>query len=182
MPTSSGNPRFDDLSEVGLLLEEFELESDRGVGLISAAFLDGLLASMLEALLVDDRQIVERLLGDYGALGSSSARADLAYCLGLLSRDEWHDLGVIRKIRNRFAHEHSGLSFDDSRIADQCRALKVSSEVLASLSPATPDTMSPRELFTTEVASLVGAMIRRRRGVNRLLPIELDEQNGGTRK
>lgn len=43
--------------------------------------------------------------------------------LGLISEDECHDLTLIRKIRNEFAHNMQA-SFDDQAIKSRCKALR----------------------------------------------------------
>jgi DNA-binding MltR family transcriptional regulator len=60
----------------------------------------------------------------HGPLGSFSAKIDTAYCLGLLSEDEYGDLHSIRHIRNDFAHKLTGLAFEYRSIADRCLNLK----------------------------------------------------------
>lgn len=117
-------------SEVKLMLEltnEFQDESERAAAVLAAAYLDHLLGELLTATMTAEPEEVEELLFQKGSgpLGTFSARIDTAYCLGLLSRDERRDLHLIRKIRNNFAHELTGMSFEGTQIiANRCRELK----------------------------------------------------------
>ncbi|MEO6808839.1 MAG: transcriptional regulator, partial [Isosphaeraceae bacterium] len=84
-------------------------ESERGAALIAAAFLDDALLELLRAVLVDEPEIVTRLVGDEtgsnnAPLSTFATRINLCYCLGLLDPDTQHDLKLIGRIRNKFAH------------------------------------------------------------------------------
>jgi mannitol operon repressor len=62
------------------------------------------------------------LLGVDAPLGSLNARIAACHALGLISDIEKHDLTILRKIRNEFAH-HIEASFDLPKIRDLCRSL-----------------------------------------------------------
>lgn len=108
--------------------EEFQSESPRAAVIISCAFLDSLLRDLIGSFLVDDTKKVDELLGsDDGSeapLSSFSARNKTAYCLGLITKKEFDDLNLIRKIRNRFAHRLHGYSFENKEIIDWCNSLQ----------------------------------------------------------
>jgi hypothetical protein len=74
------------------------LESDRGCALMSAAFLEIELENELK-------------------LGNFSSKISMAFALGLIDRNTLNELDLIRKIRNKFAHEHQSISFDDETLA-----------------------------------------------------------------
>jgi DNA-binding MltR family transcriptional regulator len=78
--------------------------------------------------MVDDTKKVYELLGDVDGseapLSNFSARIKTAYCLGLITKKEYDDLNLIRKIRNKFAHRLHGYSFDHKEIIDWCNSLK----------------------------------------------------------
>lgn len=104
---------------------EFQNESQRGAVLVGVAQLDELLRQLLSAFLIDDDQSIILLDSENSnaPLGSFSARIDLSYCLGLIGENERKDLHRIRKIRNRFAHDLHGLTFDDQEIVTLCNGL-----------------------------------------------------------
>lgn len=108
-------------------MNQYQGESDRGAALIAAAHLDSLLHLLIQSFLVDDESEVAKLLGNRDKwncpLGTFGARIRAAYCLGLISVDEFHDLRIIQRIRNEFAHELDTVSFNDQPIADRCISL-----------------------------------------------------------
>ena len=108
--------------------EEFQEESPRAAVIISCAFLDSLLRDLICSFMVDDAKRVDELLGsDDGSeapLSSFSARIKTAYCLGLITKKEFDDLNLIRRIRNRFAHRLHGYSFENKEIIEWCNSLQ----------------------------------------------------------
>lgn len=94
-------------------------ESDRGLAIVSAAYIDDLLAALLRTSLRKDPTLYERIMGARGPLESFSAKIDIAYGFGLLTRDGSKMLHSVREIRNDFAHNWDA-TFDDQSIADRC--------------------------------------------------------------
>jgi mannitol operon repressor len=111
------------LSEIDPLLGE----SDRGSVIVAAAVLDNLLARYLSLVMkkngLSNRYSVKILDGN-GALGSFSARAQIARGFSLISEDTFHDLMVIRKLRNEFAHVHMHCSFSDRKVMAQIQSMR----------------------------------------------------------
>jgi len=97
------------------------LNAERSYAIIAGVSLEEALGKLLINFLVDQKQ--SRDLLD-GALGSFVARINYAYCLGLISPDEFADLHLMRKIRNHFAHGQEGCSFDDEEVKNLCDNLK----------------------------------------------------------
>jgi hypothetical protein len=65
------------------------------------------------------------LFTGYGPLASFSARVAISYNLKVINSDQRHDLGVIKDIRNKFAHNYLPLSFDTNEINMLCQKLKL---------------------------------------------------------
>jgi hypothetical protein len=168
--------------------EEFRGESDRNVAIVGGAYLDALMTSLLRSVFITEQEDAELLLSEYGPLGSNGSRCKLAYCLGLIRKHQRDDLATVAKIRNKFAHIHTSLSFDDAPISDWCSNLQQARnldamragashyklfppEVPISLSkggdPITVEgfikalTETPRLRFTTTVVTLAGSLLRR---------------------
>jgi hypothetical protein len=72
---------------IGAMDREFHLQPDRVVAIVGAAYLDSTLESLFRAVFVDSTADVDSLLGSNGALGANGARLQVAYCLGLITRD-----------------------------------------------------------------------------------------------
>ncbi len=136
--------------------EEFQSRSDRASAIVGAAFLDGHLGHLLRSYFIDDRQAAENLLGVERPLGSFGARIRLCYALGLVSEDEYHDLQVILNVRNVFANEMRGVSFEDAEIKALCRTLRMPDRVML---PA--EDRSSRNLFVFATALLAQTLMLR---------------------
>jgi hypothetical protein len=92
-------------------IDHLERESDRGVILIIGAMLDELLAELLKNVL--DPAVSGKLLnGSTAPLGSFSARAKMAFAIGVIDVQDYKDIEVIRKVRNAAAHFEVKQGFD----------------------------------------------------------------------
>ena len=126
--------RPEDQESFSRFIDEIRRESDRGLALIGAAFIDEKLAETLQAFFCEDA--AELLYGKNAPLGSFSARIETCHSLALIEDIERNDCDYIRRIRNEFAHKVIGTSFGEGKIADLCGNLK--SEM--------PDRETPRKL------------------------------------
>jgi DNA-binding MltR family transcriptional regulator len=104
------------------LMDVLNNESALACVVIGAAFLDAALASLLSKTLLKSG-VTTKLLGPSGALGSFGTRADLAYCLSLITKSHYKDLCVIAEIRNHFAHHHLNFGFNDPKVRQLCDRL-----------------------------------------------------------
>jgi DNA-binding MltR family transcriptional regulator len=100
-------------------------QGDRSVAIVGAAYLDTVLELLLRNFLVEDENALGKLFDQDRPLSTFSARINMSYCLGLLTRSEYRELDLIRQIRNHFAHQLHGVAFDDPVISDKCRALSL---------------------------------------------------------
>lgn len=126
------------LEHIPDLVREFEGESDRGVAILGTACLDQCLRQLINSFLIDDSEAVDELLGTsrWGPLGTFSSRIQASYCMGLISEEEYHDLGIIRETRNKVAHEPPcGLSLSEKWVRDKCNALVRPRRLPPSLAP-----------------------------------------------
>jgi DNA-binding MltR family transcriptional regulator len=67
--------------------------------------------------------IKRKAFGSSGSPGDFAARIELSYLLGIVSKVVYSELENIRKVRNRFAHDHEIRGFDDPKIRDRCSRL-----------------------------------------------------------
>ncbi len=103
-----------------------EGETDRGVALAGAAYLEHAAAEMLRVFFVDDQQRAGWLLnGPNAPVGSFKARYQLAYCLGLLGPQMYADMENIRQVRNTFAHTYQPVDFSSPEVAQRCKGLQL---------------------------------------------------------
>jgi hypothetical protein len=84
--------------------EVLRRESDRAVAVLGPAYADAILEDLLRAFLIEGKS-ADALLAVEGALGTFSSRINLAHALGLIRDSTHHDLELLRRIRNDFAHK-----------------------------------------------------------------------------
>jgi DNA-binding MltR family transcriptional regulator len=112
------------ISESNAVIGELRKESDRGAALVGVEYIHQLVERLVYAHAIDDPRHLKRLLKYPGALVTAASRIDLAYALGWIGEQVFHDLGVAREIRNLFAHSPSSLSFEDEPLREKCGRLK----------------------------------------------------------
>ena len=104
---------------VGELTRSLQEETARGCALSGSAFLDEELRETLQSYLVKSpkvERLLERLTFEF--------KTELAFALGVLSPDEYQGLGIVRKIRNRFAHHSEVRDFSsDTKVVEGCKRL-----------------------------------------------------------
>jgi DNA-binding MltR family transcriptional regulator len=133
--------------EVDEFYETLQKETDRGLALVCASYLEVEIRRLLRDFLVEAPKVAERLLGISGACGTFSSQIDLALLIGLIHPKVYKGLHLIRRIRNCFAHEHRKRSFTDADIASRCRELCA----LKLISPV----RSPKALFSRICMSMI---------------------------
>lgn len=110
---------------------EFAKESDRACAILSVAMLDRALETILKTRLIPTSSSEDNLLeGAYAPISTFNARIDLVHRLGLISSPLCRDLHIVRKIRNDFAHNIAGCSFEDSSVRSRIIELARSSRVI----------------------------------------------------
>ena len=121
MTNKSDNPKkktFEHASHwYDIFDSEFRKESDRASVIIAAAMFDDALNGLLKNHLVSNASSTDDLFdGANAPLSTFSSKISMAHRLGLISSKFCRDLHLIRKIRNEFAHNVHGCSFEDSRV------------------------------------------------------------------
>jgi hypothetical protein len=116
------------LKEFGPYLEVSNAESPRGNVLVSTGYIEEQLKRVLTAFMLDVGAAANLLAGSGNApLGTFSARIAACYALGLISEDEHHDLTLMRRIRNDFAHDMH-VTFDTPSVVSRCAQLRFSAK------------------------------------------------------
>lgn len=110
--------------DLASFVNELQAETDRGLPLVGAALIDEKLHNTLESFLIKGKSAKKLLTTPNAPLGTFSARIDSCYSLGLIDIFEYQEIGLIRKIRNEFAHARHGLSFENEKIKGICASLQ----------------------------------------------------------
>lgn len=103
-------------------------ETDRGSVLMAAAFIEDKLLQMLQDFMVENESIQKKIFEGNGVLATFSSKIQVAYLLGLIPKNIFDDLNILRRLRNDFAHNAKPISFKTDYIKDRCEALQVVSK------------------------------------------------------
>lgn len=140
---------------------EFQSESDRACALLGAAFIDEQLRALLAAFFIDDDELRKRLFSIDGPIGPFGTRIHMAYGLGFLATVDYRDLRQLSKIRNAFAHQLHGLTFESEQIKSSCGNLQYDDFLLKKVGP-----VGPRVRYIWCVARLANLIALRRLGLS----------------
>jgi hypothetical protein len=106
------------------------------------AYIDETMVRILESELNPE---VGQLFQTYGLLDRSAARIDFCHSLHWLDKPAATDLHLIRKIRNRFAHQAEA-SFEDDAVRDLVASHAGRARIIARLKEYFADSLEPGEL------------------------------------
>ena len=92
-------------------------ESDRSIILLAAAWIDEFLKyKFLNEFSKGNSKAREQLFSSNGPFATFSGKLNAAFCAGWIDADVYHDVQVIRKIRNDCAHNVNPISLNDEHI------------------------------------------------------------------
>jgi len=93
------------LKEFTDLHKEWFDETNRGVVLTAAAYVDDRFKELIKSYLIDNAGLKTLFSGQNPPLGTFSNRTAAAFALGLISEREYKMADSLRQIRNEFAHK-----------------------------------------------------------------------------
>jgi DNA-binding MltR family transcriptional regulator len=96
--------------------EMFSMHTERGAVLNAAALVDEALAHAIQGYMIRS-SLKEYMFSPGRAFGDLGVRIRLAYLMGVISKNTYNELEVVREIRNRFAHDHNVKNFAHAAIA-----------------------------------------------------------------
>lgn len=102
-----------------------ETQSDRAAVIVCAALLEDGLTRAIQSTLHRDKAVLEKLFRPSGPLGSFSAKIDLAFAMGLYSKEIHKDLVTIKNIRNEFAHGLTTKNLGSQKVRDLCDNIEI---------------------------------------------------------
>lgn len=103
------------------------VESDRGCVIVGVATLDSALSDYLRAVMKNNglsNRYAVKIFDGNGGLGTFSSKAQVARGFALISEDVFHDLMVLRKLRNEFAHAQRPCTFSDHKVISQIDSMR----------------------------------------------------------
>ena len=144
------------LASVKDLTQRIGRQTHAGAAMLVGAALDRTLEDALTIRMVQlNREMRDKLFGEYGTLRNFSAKIDLAFALGLVDRQNYKSLTAIRKCRNLFAHSRDLLSFESSDIRS---LLELSTEKLTAVKTI-EDFISAGESIEAHVTHAAGMQL-----------------------
>lgn len=117
----------------GLPLDCFEAinkslseESDRARIIIIACWIDEFLkVKLMNVFSKGNREARKTLFTNNGPFATFAAKINVAFCAGWIERDVYHDIQIIRKLRNICAHTYDPVSLDEEEARKLLESLRV---------------------------------------------------------
>lgn len=104
------------------------LESERGSVLAATAIIEEDLEILLRKSFAIEKteikKIVDPLFSGFGPLSTFSAKIKLSYVTGLINKQLYKDIEIIRDIRNHFAHTYRAATFEDQVVKDKLKKIE----------------------------------------------------------
>ncbi len=180
MPTSIPIKEFqDEMNRLNQVFHEIFKEGDRAAAVLMGAELDRLASALLENhLLSKVKNVSSSFLELNGPLEAFAARIELAYRIGLIPPVMHHDLQLVRKIRNEFAHGTVGLDFTYPPVQKLASELIMGRQAIeemfsrtagAEAKPIPPP--KPLDLFRLTSSILLGRLCIMRYQASKLKPV-----------
>lgn len=99
---------------------------DRAAAVVLGSFVERGMADLLASKMNPSH--IGKIFDFSGPLGTFSAKIDLAYAFNLIGPTSYHDLNLIRLLRNAFAHTRIAVNFQTSEVVEVCKNLKLPDE------------------------------------------------------
>jgi hypothetical protein len=103
--------------EVAPYYEGLFAESERSIGILAFTFIESQIRDMfVQQLRPAVDKDTKKIIGHTGILDTVGKQINMLGALGWIRPETAADLRLLAKIRNRFAHTHRALKFDDHKI------------------------------------------------------------------
>lgn len=110
---------------------------------MAASFLESELEKVIKDKFVGSNAQINELFEFNGPLGTFSSKIKLSFCIGVINKQSFNDLDLIRRIRNEFGHEYEPIDFTTEKIKNRIDNL--------SLHYYEKGQTEPRKIFTNTV-------------------------------
>jgi DNA-binding MltR family transcriptional regulator len=150
-----------EINRVNRVLREIFKESGRAAALVVAAEIDRIVLKILESFLLPASAESSPFLERTGPIEALAVRIELLFRIGLIPPAMHHDLQLMRRIRNEFAHGPTGLDFNQSRVKKWALQLIVGRQQLQKMGSASKPNSprrdsNPRDVFRLSASILLG--------------------------
>jgi len=132
------------------LFKALSKESDRGVVLISASFLEEAIESLIRARFsaryLKSKNFFDSLFNTDRPLYSFSAKIKICYAMDLIGGWIYRNLEIIRKLRNRFAHGVELARFDLPEVVQLTERLKSADVAVTTITKKESNTKKAKKI------------------------------------
>lgn len=90
---------------------------------MASDLLDNLLKELLDLKLIGSKNLKKDLFNYSGPLGTFSSRQKLAFSIGLIHKETYDDLDIIRNVRNKFSHSHLHMDFKTEKVRNEIKRM-----------------------------------------------------------
>lgn len=148
-------------------------KDERAIAIIGGTFTEMALEHILKAFFPDNKD-VDKLFEYNQPLGNFSNKINMAYCLGLIDKIIKRDLDLIRRIRNKFAHDLY-TSFEDSQIKSWCLEMKFHEISMMMKAPADATELQIFQVGVNQVITNLSGIISLAKTDKRKIKDELEQ-------
>ena len=108
------------------VINSLEKESDRAKLILVVSWIDHFLNVKLQnEFSKGNKKARKDLFSSNGPFATFSSKLNLAFCAGWIDSDVYHDIQVIRKLRNECAHSIDSISLNEEKIRKEIEKFKV---------------------------------------------------------
>jgi len=148
--------------------DTFNKEGDRSVGIVAASLLDVLLEEMIRTFYVKDRNVADLFKNDH-LLMTFYSKINVAYYSGYIPKVIYHDLKIVCKVRNKFAHSLlAGLDFKDKTVVNLIQECELRPKTM-------DDIFAPRIKYIVIVQQLAAYLIIISKAAHKMRPQQFVE-------
>jgi DNA-binding MltR family transcriptional regulator len=174
-------------SEFYQFYKEIQSEPDRSLAIVSFSYIDDRLREAFSLNLNPGiTGNIKSLMGPLGPLGTSGSLVQMAAGLYWIQDETYQSLGLLRKIRNEFAHKPFSKGFEDTKINGLLSSMPRIENRLIAVSPQefiASSSMTQRERFLvrsimacySSLAELSYAPMAQRMGLHPMATIGLEQ-------
>jgi len=108
------------------IIDSLRSESDRAKIILSISWADYFLnVKLSNEFSKGNKDARKNLFSVNGPFATFSTKLNFAFCAGWIDADVYHDLQIVRKLRNDFAHSIDIVTLDEDKIRKELEKLKV---------------------------------------------------------
>lgn len=161
------------------ILKELTESSDRSKVILGSAILEELLERLLKKYFISSNEnYYKNHFESSGFLSSFSSKVNLSYMLGLISKELYEDLEIIRNLRNKFAHMITQSSLSDQNALSLCNNFNFVKKWITT----DWEKLEPSTMFIMEIGILEVALVKKISRSNHLKSIEFEISDLGFEK